>query len=617
MNVAQKTSILICLTIFVVFASVGVVVKWPVLEAWLNTRKPQSATPSGADPFAYDPPIPSLVQDLRPKYTIRAELNPTEAKISGSMAVEFDNPKTTELRFYLYDYPWSPMTVKSIRQGKKPLAFDRRQSVVRLKNTFANQSRIALTVEFESAVPRRGTRFGVKDDIWTLTTWYPMLGSLNRQGLWYEPPQRVDFGDPFVYHYADYDVSFVSPRGYQWVSSWGRGEAKDMDNGRKEVRYQAKQILNFALVGSPLYHVETIQFDPNLTVDIASVDKANIQRIKAIAEKVFPAYLQLYGPLPYPRVAIAETGTGTTYAMEYANMAMFKRDLQGTTLVDHWLPHEVAHMWWYNSVATLESTCGWIDEGLVEMSVVHYKQKRYGDAAANSVLQEFGYDMERLKKRYPYGKLGKSLHQFTTYDEFKWTWYSKGALLYNHLRKQIGDEAYSRFLKRVQLSYHGSVIGPEHLDQALGQALHGEARYFLPNALNINDSGFVPLYWEPYVTTVINGISYYPDVPARLRKGTVYIPLRSLMERLGYRVSWSKEKQAIHITGSGKEIFLRENDRYVTVNRQRYELDQPLVEVGERTMVPLGFFQQVLGYDVSFEPATKTVKMFVPQTGQG
>ncbi|MCG6197853.1 aminopeptidase, partial [Anoxybacillus sp. LAT_38] len=78
----------------------------------------------------------------------------------------------------------------------------------------------------------------------------------------------------------------------------------------------------------------------------------------------------------------------------------------------------------------------------------------------------YSRDADKLKQRYPSGRLGKRLNQFAGEEEFHWTWYSKGALLYDHLRRQIGDDAYKRFLQRVQRTYHGSVIGPEHLDQA-------------------------------------------------------------------------------------------------------------------------------------------------------
>ncbi|WP_312108837.1 stalk domain-containing protein [Brevibacillus reuszeri] len=610
MKTLQKTSLLVCLTILVLFSSAGVIAYWPAISQLFAASETAVSEQTGVDPFSYDPPLPSYVKDLHPSYTIQAELHTSEAKISGKMTVEFDNPKTKDIRLYVYDYIWNKMAVKSIRYKDKSLPFSREISVVKLDNPFGNELRGALTIEFENPVPRRGTRFGVKDDIWTLTTWYPMLAAQNQQGSWYDPPQRIDFGDPFIYHYADYDVSFVSPRGYQWVSSWGRGETREVDGSKQEVHYQAKKLLNFALVGSPLYHIETITFPPNLTVDIASVDKGNIERIKTIAQSVFPTYTDWYGALPYPHVSIAETSTGTTYAMEYANLAIFKRDMYQRNLVDHWLPHEIAHLWWYNSVATLEASHGWLDEGLVELSVYHYLNNRYGGQSASTLLDEYTRDNQRLREKYPAGKLDKPLQTFTTEEEFHWTWYSKGALLFDNLRRQIGDDSYKRFLKRVQVNYHGSVIGAEHLDQALGQALQGEANYFVTNTKSPNVQSFSPVYFEPYITTVINGMSFYPSIPARVTQNTVYIPLREVGERMGLAISWDKEKQMIRVKGNGREVFIKEREQMAEVGEKRLDLGKPLLEIKERTMVPLSFFDQALGFETNYEPEEKTVKIY-------
>ncbi|GIO07094.1 peptidase M1 [Brevibacillus reuszeri] len=610
MRKLQKTSLLVCLTILVLFGSAGVIAYWPVISQFLAASQTAVSEQAGVDPFSYDPPLPSYVKDLHPAYKIQAELHTTEAKISGKMTVEFDNPKTKDVRLYVYDYIWNKMSVKSIRYKERALPFNREISVVKLDNPFGNELRGELTIEFENPVPRRGTRFGVKDDIWTLTTWYPMLAAQNQQGNWYDPPQRIDFGDPFIYHYGDYDVSFVSPRGYQWVSSAGRGQIRELEGSKQEIHYQGKKLLNYALVGSPLYHIETITFPPNLTVDIASVDKGNIERIKAIAESVFPTYTDWYGALPYPHVSIAETSTGTTYAMEYANLAIFKRDMYQRNLIDHWLPHEIAHLWWYNSVATLEASHGWLDEGLVELSVYHYLQNRYGDQSASTLLSEYTRDNQRLREKYPAGKLDKPLQTFATEEEFHWTWYSKGALLFDNLRRQIGDDSYKRFLKRVQQNYHGSVIGAEHLDQALGQALQGEAKYFVTNTKNPHTQGFSPVYFEPYITTVINGMSFYPTIPARVTKNTVYIPLREVGERMGLGISWDKEKQMIRVKGNGREVFIKEREQMALVGEKRLDLGQPLLEIKERTMVPLSFLDQVLGFETIYEPEEKTVKIY-------
>lgn len=616
----KKTSLLICFAILVPFLSVGVVLNWPVISSWISSwDEPAVSKPeAGVDPFSYDPPLPSLVKDLHPVYKIQAELHTSEAKIKGSVTVEFDNPGTADIRLYVYDYLWSPMTIKSIRYGEQSLPFSRRMAVVGLDNPFGGEKRGTLTIQFENPVPRRGTRFGVKDDIWTLTTWYPMLGAQDQRGQWYEPPQRVDFGDPFVYHYGDYDISFVSPQGYTWVSTVGLGESKAVEGNRQVVHYNGKRLLNFALVGSPLYQVETVTFAPNLTVDIASIDKRNIARIKTIAEAVIPVYTEWYGPLPYPRVAIAETSTGTTYAMEYANMAIFKRDMHANSMIDHWLPHEIAHLWWYNSIATLEARYGWLDEGLVERSVVHYKLARHGQQQADSLLAEYRRDVERLAERYPYGKLGKELHQFATQEEFHWTWYSRGALLYENLRQKIGDDAYKRFLQRVQRTYHGSLIGPEHLDQALGQVLQGKARYFTTNHEQMNREGYAPITLIPYVTTVINGAGYYPEIPSRILDQTVYLPLREVAEKLGYRVHWSAEKSAIEVSGYGRTFWLQERSNYAESDGGRIDFGKPLQEVEGRTLAPSSFFEQVLGSELHWDEKNRILKLqFQPQRIKG
>lgn len=616
MKPIHKTSLLVCLTIFILFSAAGVFIYWPTIVSMLPSKSETAAEQTGVDPFSYDPPLPSYVKDLHPNYTIQAELNPSQAKITGSMTVQFDNPKTDVIHLYVYDYLWNKMTVKSIRYQDKPLPFERGTSLIKLTNPFGQVERGELQLEFEHPVPRRGTRYGVKDDIWTLTTWYPMLGAQNQQGEWYDPPLRITFGDPFVYHYADYDVSFISPKGYKWVSSAGQGTSAELDASRQETHYKGQRLLNFALVGSPLFQIETIAFESGLKVDIASVDKGNVERIKQIAESVFPTYTEWFGPLPYEHVAIAETSTGTTYAMEYANLAIFKRDMHHSNLIDHWLPHEVAHLWWYNSIATLESKHGWIDEGLVEISVFHYLQARYGDQSANALLAEYERDLQKLRTKYPDGSLSKTLHEFAKEEEFHWTWYSKGALLFDNLRRQIGDDAYKSFLKRVQQQYHGSMIGAEHLDQALGQALQGEASYFVPNRSLDNRTAFAPVKVDSYITTILNGMSYYPSLPARLRGDTVYIPLRDVGERLGVKIEWSEQEESIRVMANNREVLIRESGQVSTVNGEQVDLGKPLLEMKKRTMVPLSFFELALAFDVYYNPEQKTVKISTPSTNK-
>lgn len=614
MNSVQKTSMLICMAILVVFSAVGIVIKWPQLSGWFQKQQAAAQpTSNGADPFLYDPLVPSYTRDLHVSYKIAAELHTNEASITGKQSITFDNPKSKELYLYVYDYTWSPMRLKSIRYNGKSVAFRREGTVIRFANVLGSQSRGTIEVEFESLVPRSGTRYGVKDDIWTLTNWYPMLGSVDQNNQWYVPPQPNSFGDPFVYHYADYDVSFTSPGPYQWVTTWGLGKAQAMQDGRKSVQYHAKKVLNFALVGSPMYHIQTVEINPQIQLHIATTNQANMGLMKSIAESAFTAYVNEYGNLPYPEVAIAETGANTTFAMEYANMAIFSKDMYANNLIDHWLPHEIAHLYWYNSISTLEPFYGWLDEGLAEASLYFYDHERHGKGQADSFLNEYTTTTNRLATRYPYGKLGKHLNQFETRDEFYWTWYSKGAMLYHHLRSQIGDAKFREFLQRVQRSYHGYTLGPEHLDQALGQTLRGEVHYFVPNVERINQEGFAPVQMEAYVDTVINDMAFYPTVAARVRDQTVYLPVREIMQKLGYQVVWSEEKGTIRMKAGDKEVIVHDFSNKMQLNGRVVTTQKPTIEVKSRVMVPMDFFDKVMGYQVHYDKDTRVVQITVPE----
>jgi hypothetical protein len=99
-----------------------------------------------------------------------------------------------------------------------------------------------------------------------------------------------------------------------------------------------------------------------------------------------------------------------------------------------------------------------------------------------------------------------------------------------------------------------------------------------------------------------------------MMNNTVYLPLREVMEKLGYRVDWTEKKGVFKLQAGKNQVELRQNGRKVVLNEKTYQLDKPLTEYRDRAMVPLSFFQQVLKYQVEYDSPTKTVKITVPQT---
>jgi hypothetical protein len=48
----------------------------------------------------------------------------------------------------------------------------------------------------------------------------------------------------------------------------------------------------------------------------------------------------------------------------------------------------------------------------------------------------------------------------------------------------------------------------------------------------------------------------------------------------------------------------------------RYRMDHPLLEINNHTMVPLSFYEKVMGYHVEFDSAQRIVSIRVPKSGE-
>ncbi|GAB7388556.1 hypothetical protein BSNK01_23940 [Bacillaceae bacterium] len=431
--------------------------------------------------------LPSLHRDLHPVYEIRARLHPKRYRIEGTVKVAFDNPKTEQILFYLYDYPSYEFQIKQVRFPKEPTVFSLEGNSLSFENKFRMRERLVVEIDFSVPVPRQGTRFGTKENIWILTNWYPLLGVLDKKGDWFKPVKAKGFGDPFFYAYGDYRVRLRAPSSFRWVTSGTL--LKEIKEGTETVfTWKADKVLTFALVGSPRYHIRNFQVD-NVRVTIALTSSTREQQIQSIVQQSLAIFRDKFGPLPYSNVSIAETGSGTTFAMEYPNLAIFSRDLYAGNQLERWLVHEIAHLWWYNAVHPNEPDHGWIDEGLAEMGLFYYLKERYGEKQARSLIQESEKKWQQLARRFPKGKLATPLSEFSSYQEFFWTWYKKSVILFFTLREQLGEPDFERFLQALLQNAQGKVIDASHLDEALKDVLGMETDFFSENEKRIHQDG--------------------------------------------------------------------------------------------------------------------------------
>lgn len=111
---------------------------------------------------------------------------------------------------------------------------------------------------------------------------------------------------------------------------------------------------------------------------------------------------------------------------------------------------------------------------------------------------------------------------------------------------------------------------------------------------------------------VVGGRVLSLDPPPRVVEGRVLVPLRALGEALGARVVWEPQDRTVTVQRGGREVRLLAGRRLACLEAgcaRAALLDVPPLLVEGRTWLPLRFAAEALGVAVTWEAATRTVRV--------
>jgi L,D-peptidoglycan transpeptidase YkuD (ErfK/YbiS/YcfS/YnhG family) len=97
------------------------------------------------------------------------------------------------------------------------------------------------------------------------------------------------------------------------------------------------------------------------------------------------------------------------------------------------------------------------------------------------------------------------------------------------------------------------------------------------------------------------------DVQPRIQNGRTLIPIRSVLESLGAEVSWEKSTGTINVLKSSKVIKLSVGSNWAYVDEKQVMLDVPASIIDGRTMVPVRFIAEELGFKVTWDEKKRIV----------
>ncbi len=115
------------------------------------------------------------------------------------------------------------------------------------------------------------------------------------------------------------------------------------------------------------------------------------------------------------------------------------------------------------------------------------------------------------------------------------------------------------------------------------------------------------------VTVKVNDVKVESPVPAQIVNDRTMLPMRSIFERIGAKVTWMESEKIIFATKDSLLITMQIDNTVMSVQQIendeiiRIELDSPPFIVNGSTLVPVRAVAESLGCSVKWDPQTYTV----------
>ena len=132
----------------------------------------------------------------------------------------------------------------------------------------------------------------------------------------------------------------------------------------------------------------------------------------------------------------------------------------------------------------------------------------------------------------------------------------------------------------------------------------------LKNVLYLNGKIWIDARYQTFVLdyqpqdairVLLNGEALGFEVPPEVQNDRTMIPIRFLFEKLDASVDWNQETEEITVTGGGHVISFQIGKETAVVDGEERLLDAPPYLSQDRTMIPLRFLTENLGYQVNWE----------------
>lgn len=346
---------------------------------------------------------------------------------------------------------------------------------VPLDSVLQPMSSVTVRMDFTLTLPYARHRFGMTDKSVNLGNWYPIACVYSGGGFLTDPYYAT--GDPFYSEIANYEVKLTAPGSMNIAAT---GSSTSATEGDKTVcTASARAVRDFAAVIGT-FDVATVKTG-DVDVQYFYYDDSEAEASLQTAADALTVFSEKYGAYPYDTYTVVQTGF-LQGGMEYPQLVMIS-DALNPSLYKEAIVHETAHQWFYGLVGNDQIRTPWLDEALAEYSTyLFYKWKPEYEVPFEDKIADTLSGFILYCDVYKHGgrddtSMTRALNEYDNQSEYTYLTYAKGALLFDSLRRTIGDVRFEAALKSYVETYFLQTATPDCLiacfEKTAGRDLKG------------------------------------------------------------------------------------------------------------------------------------------------
>jgi hypothetical protein len=438
-----------------------------------------------------------------PVYSVSTKLDTANFTLSGTERVLYTNTTTSSMnevviRIYAKSAVVNPggagASVFNVTADGKATAsaFSGSLLHVKLPALLGAGSEVLVQFDFSEAIPEiagglggleqmlgqsTGGGYGVfghDSTVFDLGYFIPMVTTYGPTG--WDKRDVPPIGDVSSYDCAYYNVALDVPSDYV-VAAPGVAAGTSETGGRKVWSFRGGPMRDFSAQASAGYRVaKTTVGETTVCAYFLKDARDNGRKSLTYAASAIDAYNKQFGYYPYVGFNVCEAPLGGgAGGMEFAGQVQIAGLLYGSMssltgsdnseisnllnslggsllggMLEFTIAHEVCHQWWGLTVGSDSITHPWQDESLTNYcSVLYFRWAHGEDAAKKQLDEEVSLPWTAAKLLGSSGDMvvDTPVSGFSNETQYSAVIYSKGALFFQALEKQMGADAFARSLK--------------------------------------------------------------------------------------------------------------------------------------------------------------------------